>query len=136
MAMKNKRARFSQARFALKRRMRAKSEWWDIHVLAMMTKDTAYASNCGKAATKASSTWSAGIPSGSFRSRARRVRAMAKTASLKNTIRSRDVPDFNGSHPHSFGGAPSSSREVAHRLHRGAVQDEGRPAHPPQGRDG
>ncbi len=56
MAMKNKRARFSQARFALKRRMRAKSEWWDIHVLAMMTKDRAYASSCGRAAIKASST--------------------------------------------------------------------------------
>ena len=50
---------------------------------------------------------------------------MAKTASLKNTIRSRDVPDFNGSHPHSFGGAPGSSREVAHRLHRRAGHDEG-----------
>ncbi len=61
---------------------------------------------------------------------------MAKTASLKNTIRSRDVPEFNGSHPQSFGGATSSSTEVAHRLHRGANQDEGFRAHPPPARDG
>ena len=61
---------------------------------------------------------------------------MAKTASLKNTIRSRDVPEFNGSHPHSFGGAPGSSTEVAHRLHRGAGHDEGVRAYPPPARDG
>lgn len=61
---------------------------------------------------------------------------MAKTASLKNTIRSREVPAFNGSHPQSFGGATGSWTEVAHRLLRGAGQDEGRPGTPPQGQDG
>ena len=41
MAMKNSRARFSQASVGLKSRISAKSEWWDSRVLAMITNDSA-----------------------------------------------------------------------------------------------
>ncbi|MBP1135113.1 hypothetical protein JOE31_001345 [Arthrobacter sp. PvP023] len=41
MAMKNSRARFSHASSGLKWRISAKSEWWDSHVLAMITNDNA-----------------------------------------------------------------------------------------------
>ena len=41
IAMQNSRAKFSQAGVGFKWRISAKSEWWDSHVLAMITNDSA-----------------------------------------------------------------------------------------------